>query len=345
MADLKEKRIVDLKGMACEELEGYFAARGEPRYRARQVFAWLHRRGARSFDEMTDLPVRLRADLSGGAGLFSLRPADERRSADGTVKLVFLAADRSRVETVRIPEEGHVTLCVSTQVGCAMGCTFCATGRMGFVRNLAVAEIVDQVYLAEAAGGRISNVVLMGMGEPLHNLEEVTRALSILLHPLGRNLSRRHVTLSTAGLAPALAELGRRQVVNLAVSLNATTDGVRDRLMPINRKHPIAELLAACRGFPLPPTRRLTFEYVLLAGVNDSLEDARRLVSLLRPLRAKVNVIPFNEVAGIDFRRPANEHVLAFRDVLVEGRLSAFVRDPRGADIAAACGQLGGPPA
>jgi 23S rRNA (adenine2503-C2)-methyltransferase len=310
---------------------------------------WLHRAGAASLDEMTDLPRALRQALSERAALTTLAPADEQRSADGTIKWTWRTADGRLVESVYMPEADRRTLCVSSQVGCAIGCTFCLTGTMGLVRHLTPGEIVDQVHranrrlvaLGEGLGPRpLTNLVFMGMGEPLHNWENVKAALDLLLSEDGPNFSHRHVTVSTSGIVPVMRRVGEETQVKLAVSLNATTDEQRDRLMPLNRRWPIAELLAACRAFPMKQGRRITFEYVLLGGVNDSDEDAARLAALTRGLPAKVNLIPYNANPGLGFEAPAPGRVEAFHAILVARQVTAVVRRNRGRDISAACGQL-----
>jgi 23S rRNA (adenine2503-C2)-methyltransferase len=355
----------DLRAVALAELEGALRGMGEKPYRARQLFRWLHRKGAASLDEMTDLPRGLRARLSQVYELRTLAAADERRSSDGTIKWKWRTVDGHFIESVYMPhapddDDGTTqrerrTLCVSSQVGCAIGCAFCMTGTMGLCRSLGPGEIVDEVYranrrlveLGEGSAPRpITNVVFMGMGEPLHDFESLKAALDLLLDGEGSNYSHRHVTVSTSGLVPRIRRLGAETQVKLAVSLNATTDEQRDRLMPINRRYPLAQLLAACRDFPMKQGRRITFEYVLLAGVNDSLEDAERLTRLIDGIAAKVNLIPYNENPGLGFAAPSPARVEAFHDALVRRHVTTVVRRDRGRDIAAACGQLvaeGGP--
>ena len=335
---------VELKGLSLEEMERYAAALGEPSYRGRQLFQWIYARGCRRFEEMTDLPAALRATLDEQASITSLTCFGRQVSRDGTRKYLFGCPDGRQIESVLIPDEGRLTACLSTQVGCALACAFCLTGKMGFVRHLQVGEIVDQVIALRedlAPGERIGNLVLMGMGEPLHNYEATVKALAILVHPLGLAYPSRRVTLSTVGLVPEIVRLGASGLdVNLAVSLHAATDALRDRLVPINRRYPLKELMAALRAYPLPPRRRTTFEYVLMEEVNDRPEDARELARLLRGLRCKVNLLPLNEAPAIPFRRPSRERVEAFQEILKTAGVLATIRESRGWDISAACGML-----
>ena len=339
----------DLRSLRLPELADLLRSLGEKPFRARQIHRWLHRKGAASLEEMTDLPGALRRRLSETTFLATLEVAAERRSRDGTIKWTWRTGDGKLVESVYMPEPGRKTLCVSSQAGCALGCTFCLTATLGLQRHLGAGEIVDQVAranrrLCELGEGRpprpLTNLVFMGMGEPLHNYQAVKAALDILLSEDGPNFSHRHVTVSTSGLVPQMRLLGEETEVKLAVSLNATTDEVRDRLMPVNRRWPIAELLAACRAFPMKRGRRITFEYVLLAGVNDSDEDAVRLSRLVRGIPTKVNLIPWNPGPGLPFSAPAPERVDAFHGILVARQITAVVRKNRGRDISAACGQL-----
>jgi 23S rRNA (adenine2503-C2)-methyltransferase len=358
----------DLRAFPLERLDEVMAHLGQKPYRARQLFRWLHRSGAASLDEMTDLPRELRARLAERFALRTLEMAEEHRSRDGTIKWKWRTVDGRFIESVYMPalgdgdEDGdgargrdRRTLCVSSQVGCAVGCTFCMTGTMGLARNLGPGEIADQVHranrrLVELDEGPpprpLTNLVFMGMGEPLHNYEGLKVALGLLLHEDGPNFSHRHVTVSTSGVVPQIRRLGEETQVKLAISLNATTDAQRDRLMPLNRRWPMAELLEACRAFPMKQGRRITFEYVLLGGVNDTDDDAERLARLVAGVPAKVNLIPYNENPGLGFRAPDPARVEAFRDRLVQRNVTAVVRKNRGQDIAAACGQLaaeGGP--
>ena len=339
----------DLRSLTRPELEALVAGLGEKPFRARQLFRWMHRNGAASLEEMTDLSRPLRAALAERGSLATLERATEQRSVDGTIKWTWRTGDGRLIESVYMPETDRKTLCVSSQVGCALGCTFCMTGTLGLARNLTTGEIVDQVHranrrlveLGEGPAPRpLTNLVFMGMGEPLHNFEALKQALALLLDEDGPNFSHRHVTVSTSGLVPVMRRLGEETQVKLAVSLNATTDAQRDALMPINRRWPIAALLEACRSFPMRQGRRITFEYVLLGGINDSDEDALRLARLVAGIPAKVNLIPYNDNPGMAFRAPAPERVEAFHRILYNRNITAVIRKNRGGDIAAACGQL-----
>lgn len=335
---------IDLKGLSLQEMERLVTDRGEPAYRGRQLFHWIYGCGARTFAEMTDLPVALRAKLADQANIGALALLGREVSQDGTRKYLFGCTDGQAIETVLIPDEGRLTACLSTQVGCALACAFCLTGTMGLVRHLRAGEIVDQVLALQRdlqSGEQIGNLVLMGMGEPLHNYDATVKALTILTHPLGLAYPPRRITLSTVGLAQEIVRFGQSGLgVNLAVSLHAANDELRDRLVPINRRYPLKELIAALRAYPLPPRRYLTFEYALIDGVNDRPEDARALVRLLRGLRCKVNLLPLNEASAIPFRRPSRERVEAFQRILKSAGLLVTIRESRGLDISAACGLL-----
>jgi 23S rRNA (adenine2503-C2)-methyltransferase len=339
---------VDLRSMTLDETVGFVQGElGEPRYRGQQIWRWMHGRGATSFDQMSDVSRPLRARLAERAAIGTLSVDEVQRSADGTRKLRLLTRDGRAIETVLIPDGEKLTQCISSQVGCALDCQFCATAKLGLVRHLDAGEIADQVYRAQALlaaeepGRRITNLVYMGMGEPLHNYQAVIKSIGILTHELGANLSQRRITVSTVGLVPGIERLGREELrPNLAVSLNAASDEVRDRIMPVNKKWPIARLLEALRAYPLERRRRITFEYVLLAGVNDSMEDAERLARLLRSMKCKVNLIPWNPHPGAPFARPSNEAIERFQNRVKELGLAAYLRTPRGDDIDAACGQL-----
>jgi len=371
---------IDLKNLSPEDFEGFVLKLGWEPYRAGQIMSWLYQKGVAEIDSMTNLSLSLREELKKVAFLSSLSPSQVLVSEDGTKKFLFPLEDNGVIESVLIPEKeqftplekpsaearGEIkdsctfshgvnaprerlltgfTLCISTQLGCALKCRFCYTGKRGLVRNLTTAEIVGQVGAVLThleSKGTIKNVVLMGMGEPLSNYENTVKALKIIFHPQGFDFSHRRVTLSSAGLIPELKRLGKESPVNLAISLNAADHETRNFLMPINRRHPLKELLAVLRDYPLPHRKRITFEYILIAGVNDALRDAEKLVDLLRPLQCKINLIPFNEHPGVTFKRPEQEKIAAFRDFLVSHDYTAIVRESRGNDILAACGQLGG---
>jgi len=334
----------DVVGQSREELETLLEAMGQPRYRGRQLFQWVQARRATTSEAMTSLSRPLRSLLAGHVRVDRPGLVRLQRATDGTRKYLFRLADGEEIESVLIPDEGRLTACISTQVGCPLACRFCLTGLMGMRRNLTAGEIVGQVLTLQDAldrEERISNLVLMGMGEPLLNFPNVEKALRILCDELGANFSPRRITLSTAGHVPGIQRLAASNLnVNLAVSLSATTDAVRDQIMPINKRWPIAALLEACREYPLPNRRRLTFEYVMLDGVNDSPEDARRLAKLMRGIRCKVNLIPFNATPDLPDRPSPREQVEAFQKTLHDAGLTATIRESRGRDISAACGML-----
>lgn len=336
---------LDLQG-----LTAWFHEIGEKPFRARQVLRWLHQHGAEDFDQMTDLAKGLREKLRQMAQIRPPRLVAERAAADGTRKFLLEVGPGNRVETVFIPETDRGTLCVSTQVGCALECRFCATGRQGFNRNLSVAEILGQLWWANKALGRdpkgeriISNVVLMGMGEPLLNFDNVITALSVMLDDHAYGLSRRRVTVSTSGIVPAMDRLREQMPVALAVSLHAPDDALRDQLVPINRKYPLSALMAACRRYvETAPRDFITFEYVMLAGVNDSAAHARALIELTRDVPCKFNLIPFNPFPDSGYHRSPPQTVRRFASELQAAGLVATIRKTRGDDIDAACGQLAG---
>ena len=325
-------------------LEAALADLGQPRFHAGQIFRWIYCRGVTDVEAMTDLPRELRVALSSSFDLTTPSLVHREKSIDGTEKFLLALADGRTIETVFIPDTPAMTFCVSTQVGCAMACAFCLTGKMGLVRNLTAGEIVGQVrVLTDVLGMRDStfNIVLMGMGEPLHNYDETMKALRILADPQGFHLPPRRVTLSTVGLLPALERLAHESVMpNLAISLHAPTDRQRGELVPINKKYGVEDIVAAAKKFPLKKRARITFEYVLLAGVNDSPDDARRLSKLLAGVKSKVNLIPLNAAAGIPFERPSDAAIDQFARILAERGLTVSVRKSRGRDIRAACGQL-----
>jgi len=332
----------DIKNMTLEDLTAFLAGRGKERFRARQIMQWVYRHGAASFAAMTTLSKDLRAELENSLLISRLTALKVEEGLDGTRKYLFRLDDGETVETVRIPmEKERATLCVSTQVGCAMGCSFCLTGTMGLKRNLLPAEIVNQV--CEVMRDQpVNNLVFMGMGEPLQNFENVGKALRILHMEEGFDFSSRKMTVSTCGLVPEIRRMGEAFPASLAISLNATTNELRDRLMPVNRRYPLEELMAACRVYPLKARQRITFEYILIRDLNDTPADAKRLVRLLHGIKAKVNLIPFNEHSGSPLRTSSEERMEAFQTYLLDHGLVAVRRASRGRDISAACGQLKG---
>jgi 23S rRNA (adenine2503-C2)-methyltransferase len=336
--------VVDIKNMGREALVDWLARHNARAFRADQILKWVYIRLADRFDQMTDLSKSLRDVLAEHFSIGRL-PADQvLTAADGTRKILFRLEDGETVESVLIPERNHYTLCVSSQVGCALGCRFCLTGKGGLVRNLTSAEIVGQAWEVRkqmADPGRLTNLVFMGMGEPLANYDLLVPALTALTDSdWGMKFAGRRVTVSTAGLAPRIPQLGRDTRVNLAVSLNAVEDEARSLLMPINRTYPIARLLDACRQYPLPGGRKITFEYILFKDLNDSPDHARRLSRLLAPLKAKINLIPFNPYPGSAFQRPSEKTIQAFQSLLIDKHFTTVVRYSKGLDIMAACGQL-----
>ena len=335
---------MNLLGKDSQELVGIVRGMGEKSFRGKQLYHLLYRRREHCFSKMSELPTGFRTSLSEQFQIDLPRLQQRSESGDGTVKLLFRLHDDQFVETVVIPEEERTTLCVSSQVGCDVGCTFCLTAQMGFMRNLKPGEILGQVLSAidsDYVPAHGFNIVFMGMGEPLYNYKHLMKAFRIMVDPQGMGLSRRRITVSTAGVIPVLERMQSEPIVpNLAISLNATTDELRNELMPLNRRWPIRDLLDCCRRFPLEPRRRITFEYVLLKGVTDSVQDARRLAQLLRGIRSKVNLISCNPNPGLPYQRPSTETVDRFQQVLTNHHISAFVRKTRGGDISAACGQL-----
>ena len=334
----------DLLGMDRPAMADFFADRGEKRFRAEQVFRRVHQHGARDFSELTELPSALRESLAENFSLRAPVPVSDSPAADGTRKLMFDVGDNARVESVLIPDGRRLTLCVSTQAGCPLACKFCLTGAQGFARNLSAPEIVGQLQAASDIAGRpITNVVMMGMGEPLLNLSAVLPALRIMTDPLGWALPPRRVTVSTAGVVPAMARLRRECPTALAVSLHAPDDELRSELMPINRKYPLADLMDACRRHAESAKRAfVTFEYVMLDGVNDSPARARQLVRVLHGTRCKVNLIPFNPFPGVEYKTSPRETIINFRNILSRSGVRVTIRKTRGDDILAACGQLAG---
>ena len=312
-----------------------------PRYRAEQLFQWIYKRYVSSIDEITEFSRELRNTLNEAAFISNLALVKRLTSQDRTEKFLFTLEDGNAIESVLIHDEGRLTLCISSQVGCAMGCRFCLTGKQGFIRNLKSYEIVDQITAVNKLimPEKISNIVLMGMGEPLANFDEVVEALWRIVDFIG--ISKRKITLSTAGIVPKMLLFAKKAPeVNIAVSLNATTDEERNELMPVNKKYPLSSLIAACKKYPLQPTRRITFEYVLIDGKNDSVEDALRLVHLLKGIQCKVNLIPLNIHRESSLKRSPDKKILAFQNILLKNRIRAFIRGSKGPDILAACGQL-----
>jgi 23S rRNA (adenine2503-C2)-methyltransferase len=338
------RALLDLAELALPELEAALDGRGVERFHARQLYRWIYRRGVTDFDRMTDLARTLRTRLADEFIVSTPRIASDERSIDGTRKFVLELGDRRCIESVFIPDTPSMTFCISTQVGCAMSCGFCLTGKMGLVRNLTAGEIAGQVRVLAGATELLDfpfNIVLMGMGEPLHNYDNTLKALRMLHEEHGLAISPRRVTLSTVGIVPGIERLASEPLMpNLAISLHATTDEQRTALVPPNRRYPLADILETCRRFPLKKRNRITFEYVMLAGVNDTPEDARRLVKLLAGIKAKVNLIPLNPAPGTPYERPSDDRVNRFAQLLADRHLTVSVRKSRGRDIRAACGQL-----
>lgn len=337
---------IDLKNLSPQELQQFITSFGKERYRCIQMLRWLYREGAHSIDEMTNLSKKFRQALKEVSTISSLRPLRMEEARDGTRKFLFQLEDGNCIESVLISDKSRLTLCVSTQVGCAFGCRFCLTGKEGWKRDLLLSEILNQILAVRETlkdGTSITNIVLMGMGEPLANYDNTLRAIELMVHPEAFKLSSRRITLSTAGLLPELERLSKEKIsFSLAISLNASDEETRSHLMPVNRRYPLERLLEVCRHFPLRPRTRITFEYVLVGGINDTRQDARRLLKLLRGIPSKINLIPLNEAPGIPFKRPSDEKVREFQEVLVKGGFTAIVRASKGAEISAACGQLQG---
>ncbi len=341
----------NLLGLNRQDMEAFFANLGEKAFRVSQVTKWIHQLNVDNFDDMTNISKALRAQLKEKACIKPLDVIVDQVSKDGTRKWVMGLEDNNRIEAVYIPEDERGTLCISSQVGCALDCSFCSTARQGFSRNLTVAEILSQVWLAtrlldeeKKPGRKITNVVLMGMGEPLLNFENVMKAIDVMLDDFAYGLSKRRVTVSTAGVVPAMDKLAERHDVQLAISLHATHDELRDDLVPINKKYNLEKLIAACHRFMAKrsPRSRLTIEYVMLAGVNDSKEDAEKLIKVLDGLSVLINLIPFNPFTDSGYKTSSNNAVHRFQDVLMHAGLITVIRKTRGEDIDAACGQLVG---
>ena len=349
MVELQKRasKKMDLRGLKMNELQNFLEELDQPKYRQEQIWRWLHQKGIKSFDDMKNIPLALRNQMKEKSELITLKVDTIQRSKDGTKKIRFLTQDGKSIESVLIPDGDTTTQCISSQVGCALDCQFCATAKLGFTRHLKVGEIVDQVYRAkeileqEEPGRRITNLVYMGMGEPLHNFERVSASIELLTHELGANMSYRKITVSTVGLVSGIKKLGELpKRPNLAISLNASDNETRDAVMPINKKWNIQALLQALREYPLENRRRLTFEYVLWAGVNDTDDDAHRLSRLLGKFNCKVNIIPWNPHPGAPYKRPTAENIERFQNKTKSLGLPTYLRTPRGDDIDAACGQL-----
>ena len=342
---------IDIKSLSLEELQALLVQQGHPRFRAKQVYKWVWQKGIRDFSEMTNVSKSARAELAERFVIDFLDEALRLDSDDGTKKFVWRLRDDHHIESVLIPDPGipghskpRMTLCMSSQVGCAMACSFCLTGDLGLTRNLKPSEIINQALQVQETlpeGERITNLVFMGMGEPLHNITNLLKSLHVLLDADALNFSHRKITVSTVGLVPQMQKLAASTPVNLAVSLNATTEETRRRVMPITRRYSLDDLMAGCREFPLPHAKRITFEYVMMHGFNDSWDDAARLVKLMRGVKSKVNLIPYNENPQREILRPPDEHVKAFQHYLVSRGVQCSIRTTRGIDISAACGQLG----
>ena len=343
-ASKKKNSMHDFKSMTTDELAALISDLGEAPYRTPQITRWIYLHGASSIDEMTNLSKKFKEKLRQSLYISALKPLKEDTSKNGVRKYLFELEDGNLIESVLIPDADRLTLCISTQAGCALGCKFCLTGRGGFIRNLETSEIINQICSVknlQLGKKKISNLVLMGMGEPLANYDNTLQALNIITDTNSLQFSPRKVTLSTAGLVPEIKRLGKDAQVNLAVSLNATDDDTRDYLMPINKKYPLKELLKVCREFPLPSRKRITFEYVLIKGINDSLEDAKRLTQLLKGIRCKINLISFNEYPSCKFTTPDTDRIHSFQQILIDSNYTSTFRASKGLDILAACGQLG----
>ncbi len=327
------------------KLKAYVESLGQPSFRAKQISDWLYKKNTPDFDGMKNLPVELREKLKETYFISPCRLDDEILSRDGARKFIFELPDGVKIESVLIPEDDRATLCVSSQAGCAMGCKFCCTGKRGFTRNLETSEILGQVLEAKRIAGSdsdITNLVFMGMGEPFENFSNLVKALETITSPDGMNIPGRRITVSTVGLTKKIAEFGKLGLARLAISLNAADDVTRKSIMPADKRNPISAIMDACRDYPLKARERITFEYVLLNGVNDREEDAWKLCGLLSGIPCKINLIRFNEYPGAEFTSPGMERVELFRSILIKRGLDVFLRSSRGQDISAACGRLGG---
>lgn len=337
--------MIDVKNMTRREMEAFISEMNEKPYRAKQMFTWLYKKHVDSVDKMTDMAKDFRQRLSEKILISRLEPENIHRSADGSKKYIFTAADGYSIECVVIVEKNHLTLCLSTQIGCALNCRFCCTGSRGLIRNLSVSEIVNQVAAVlrhEQPMDKLPNLVFMGMGEPLANYENTRKSISILMDPFGFGFSHRKITVSTSGIIPLMKPLASETNVNIAVSLNASNNKTRSYLMPVNKKYPLKDLIETAKTCRISPRKRITFEYILIRGVNDSVKNAIELTGLLKGIACKINLIPFNEHPFCEFKTPEEDAVTAFQDVLKKNNLTAPIRRSKGSDIYAACGQLGG---
>ena len=336
-------KTVDFKDLDLEETNDWIEKQGLESYRAQQIRGWIFGHQAESFQEMTNFSEQLRSFLASFCAISQLKAIKIQASLDGTKKYLFELEDGTRIESVLIPERGHYTACISSQVGCAMGCAFCLTAKQGLIRNLKSSEIVNQVIQIRKSMDepeKLTNIVFMGMGEPLANFEAMKKAVHNIISQDALNFSHRRVTLSTCGLIPEIGRLGQELPINLAISLNAADDTTRNFLMPINRKYPLGKLIEALSRYPLSRGRRITVEYILIRDINDRPADARRLARLLKDIRAKINLIPFNHYSGSPFHSPDKGRLLEFQQVLIGKHLTATIRKSKGSDISAACGQL-----
>ena len=336
--------MTDLKSLTFPELEKFALSKGFKKYRAVQIARWLYKKLATDFDQMTDISKEDREKLKKEAKIYNLKILKKEQSSDGTVKYLFELEDGNRIESVFIPERDWNTICISTQVGCPVGCAFCLTAKDGFTRNLKVSEIVDQYISVQRDVGterRISNIVFMGMGEPLLNFENLKKSIEILTDDRMLGLSTRKITVSTCGIIPGIKRMAKElPKIKLALSLHATDDKTRKRLIPLNERYPINEIMKELRKYPANNVRRIMVEYLIMEGINDSIEDAKRLIKLVKGIPVKINIIPFNEYPGSPFKRPSREKIEAFQKVLWDAGIATFIRDSRGQDISAACGML-----
>ena len=333
----------NLKDLSLQKMEDLVSSLGEKPYRVHQIYEWIFQKDVSSIGEMTNLSKNLRNQLSELSYISRLSIADKRVSKDGTEKYLLMLEDGNSIESVLIPDEDRLTLCISTQVGCKLNCAFCLTGKGGFIRNLNHYEIIEQILSVRREKKDIINIVLMGMGEPLDNYENVIKSIKTMISPHGLKIPAKRITLSTSGLIPEIKKLARENLkINLAVSLNASDNETRDKIMPLNKKYPIEELLKTLKEYPLPPNRRITFEYVMIKRLNDSIEDAKKLSNILKGIKCKINLIPFNSYEGVDYEAPDYKNVEDFRNILISQHYTTIIRKSKGADISAACGQLRG---